>query len=135
MTSLALRAAVIACVLIVVAACTLPIRKVDSHDYGEGPSTGASMDQIKTTVESVATIRGWKLSNVQAGQFTGTRAWGGADSNKHNIVVDVVYNADTFSILYKDSKAMTYNGSSIHHTYNDMVLELQEGIQEAVSGL
>lgn len=130
-----IRTAVIACVLIGVAACTAPIQKVELNKYGYGPKAGTTMEQIKATIESVATSRGWKLNNMQSGQFTGLRAWGGPDNNKHNIVVDVVYDVKAFSIRYKNSKRMDYDGSSIHHTYNDMVVDLQEGIQAAVSKL
>lgn len=136
MSSSTLRAAAVACALTLVTACFTPmIKKVESSDYGNGPRAGTTMKQIKATIEKVATTRSWTLSNASLGQFTGKRAWGGEDHNKHNIVVDVVYDLKTFSIRYKDSKRMKYDGSSIHPTYNYMILLLEEGIQEAVSKL
>lgn len=47
----------------------------------------------------------------------------------------MIYDEKSFSIRYKDSTNMTFNGSSIHHTYNDMVSTLQDHIKTNVSKL
>lgn len=119
-------------ILLLAAACTAPIHRVNSVGYGWGPAKGVTMAQVQKTVEETARNSGWALSDVKTGSFTAERQW---DANKHNIVVDVTYDLKTFSIAYKNSKQMGYSGTSIHHTYNDMVEELEGRIKTNVSKL
>ena len=118
--------------LILVAACAKPIHKVESKSYGWGPAKGVTLTQVQSTVEQTAKTLGWELSDVKPGSFVATRDW---DAHKHNVVVDVLYDLKKFSIRYKDSKQMGYSGSSIHHTYNDMVTTLEDHIKSNVSKL
>jgi len=118
--------------LALVAACGGEIHRVDSVGYGYGPQKGVTLAQMRAAIESSATGRGWRISNVKPGSFVAKRAWG---AGKHNIAVTVSYDPKTFSIRYKDSQAMGYDGRFIHHTYNDMVRELEESIQTSVSRL
>lgn len=119
-------------ILLLAAACTQPIKRIDNSNYGWGPQKGVTPAQIQSTVEKTAYGLGWELTDVKTGSFTARRAW---DGDKHNVVVDVVYDAKKFSIRYKNSKAMSYDGSSIHHTYNDMVETLRDTIKKNVSDL
>jgi hypothetical protein len=132
MTMTRLRLAAAFTLLLFAAACTAPLYKVNSKPYGWGPAKGVTMAQVQSTVEETAKHEGWTLSNVKTGSFTAERQW---DADKHNIVVDVVYDLQKFSIIYKDSKQMGYSGSSIHHTYNDMVQRLEDHIKTNVSKL
>jgi hypothetical protein len=119
-------------ILLLVAACTAPIHRVKSEPYGWGPAKGVTMAQVRKTVEQTAQNQGWTLSDVKAGSFTAERQW---QANKHNIVVGVTYGLKDFTIAYKGSKQMSYSGTSIHHTYNDMVERLEDGIKTNVSKL
>ena len=119
-------------ILLLAAACTQPIKKVEKSNYGWGPQKGVTLAQMQSTIEKTATGLGWQLSDVKTGNFTAKRSW---DGDKHNMAVDVLYDAKNFSIRYKDSKAMSYNGRSIHHTYNDMVAILQDTIKTNISTL
>lgn len=127
-----LRLAIASALLIVIAACSAPIHKVESKSYGWGPQKGVTMAQVQATVEKTALDWGWLLSNEKPGSFTATKTWGGG---KHSAVVDVIYNLKDFTIRYKDSKQLGYNGSTIHKTYNTMVTRLEENIKLNVSKL
>lgn len=118
--------------LLLAAACTKPMQKVEASSYGWGPQKGVTLAQMRSTIEKTAQDLGWQLSDVQPGSFTAKQEWG---ATKHNIVCGVVYDEKSFSIRYKDSKNMSFNGSSIHHTYNDMVTALRDNIKTNVSKL
>lgn len=117
---------------ILVAACTRPMHRVENSSYGWGPQKGVTLAQIQSAIEKTARDLQWELSDIKPGSFTAKRHWG---ATKHNIVVGVVYDRKAFSIRYKDSKNMSFDGSSIHHTYNDMVSTLQDHIKTNVSTL
>ena len=119
-------------ILLVSAACTRPIHQVEASSYGWGPKKGVTLAQMQKTIEKTARDLEWQLSDVKTGSFTARRDWG---ANKHNIVVDVLYDEKSFSIRYKNSKNMSYDGDSIHHTYNDMVSTLEDHIKKNISTL
>jgi hypothetical protein len=131
MTKTCLRLAV-AFAFLLVAACTAPLHKVHNKSYGWGPAKGVTIAQVQKTVEDTAKNLGWSLSDVKTGSFAAERQW---DADKHSVAVDVKYDLKNFSIVYKSSKQMSYSGSSIHHTYNDMVGTLEDHIKTNVSKL
>lgn len=116
-----------------IAACaTEQMHKVDKVDYGYYTKKSLTMEKVRTTIEQTATRNGWQLSDQKDGSFMGKREWGGG---KHNIVVDVIYDLRKFSINYRDSHQMRYDGSWIHNSYNRMVQKLEEDIMAAVNAL
>jgi hypothetical protein len=64
---------------------------------------------------------------------------------KHGVVVDISWNAETFSIIYKSSVNMDYadqargismqSGPVIHPSYNKWVASLRDSIQSELSRL
>jgi len=127
-----LRGVLVIGLLVAAAGCTQMVHRVDGSNYGYAARENLTLAEIKGPIESVAQSEGWTLSDIETGRFTAYREWGGG---KHNISVDVVYRTDSFDIRYKDSKALGYNGSAIHHSYNDFVKTLQASIQAAISKL
>lgn len=115
------------------AACaTEVIHKVDKVNYGYYSKTPLTMEKVRKTIELTAKRNGWLLSQEKDGHFIGKRVWGGG---KHNIVVDVIYDEQEFSIKYRDSYQMKYDGSWIHNTYNRMVQKLEGDIVASVTAL
>lgn len=119
-------------VLVLVAACSTRIHRVDSSLYGYGARENLTVTELKPAVERAATRLGWVLSDVKTGSFKGARRWGGG---KHSMVVEVVYRPKNFDIKYVDSKALSYGGTSIHHSYNDFVTKLEGEIKAIVAKL
>lgn len=119
-------------VLFVVAACSQGVHRVDSSGYGYAARGDLRLEEVRPVIERAATGRGWELSDVRADGYTARREWSGG---KHSIVIGVSYTPKIFSIDYKDSKLLGYTGTSIHHSYNDFVDELEAAIKVAVSGL
>jgi hypothetical protein len=116
-----------------VAACaTEAIHKVDKVNYGYYSKTPLTMEKVRNTIERTATRNGWQLSQQKDGFFVGKREWGGG---KHNIVIDVIYDVRAFSIKYRDSYQMKYDGSWIHNSYNRMVQKLEDDIVASVTAL
>ena len=120
------------CLLFVLGACAGPMHMVDAQGYGDGPKPGVTLAQVQSTIQKTAEAQRWQLSDIKTGSFVAKRSW---DANKHNIVVDVVYGLKDFSIRYKDSKQMGYDGNTIHRSYNRMVRDLESGIKANVSKL
>ena len=54
---------------------------------------------------------------------------------KRQVQVEIPYDRRTYSILYRESINMNYNGSSIHNNYTGWVQRLSAAINSRVSML
>lgn len=115
-----------------ISACSHSIHRVNEAQYGWNPPEDLTTEKVRDTIERTARTKGWAVSDEKLGSYTAKREWGGG---KHNIVVDVTYTGKNFSIEYKDSKLMGYNGTSIHQTYNQFVTQLEGAIGSDVASL
>jgi hypothetical protein len=50
-------------------------------------------------------------------------------------VVDIKYNTKTYSIIYKSSQNLDYDGKNIHSNYNGWIQRLNQAIQSQLSGI
>ena len=53
----------------------------------------------------------------------------------HKAVVDINYDHSKYSITYKDSENLKYDGTDIHRNYNNWVINLTNKIDANVSQL
>ena len=55
--------------------------------------------------------------------------------SRHFAEVEIPYTGDTYSIIYKDSRELDYNGKKqrIHRNYNKWVLNLSDSIQRRLA--
>lgn len=91
---------------------------------------GATLSQISKAMKVAGAQLGWQLRDVSPGQMVGTLA-----VRKHVAKVDIVHDKKTYSIRYKDSINLKYDGATIHNNYNGWVQNLQKAIQAQVLAL
>ena len=53
----------------------------------------------------------------------------------HTAIVDITYDTRTYSIKYKDSTNLGYDGRNIHSNYNGWIENLDKGIQTQLVNL
>ena len=70
--------------------------------------------------EGVATSKPAKLDDVRTGNVA---------------EVDIAYTTTTYSINYKDSRGLDYDGSNIHSNYNGWVQKLDRAIARQLATL
>ncbi len=66
---------------------------------------------------------GWQMKKVQPGYIIAT-----LNLRKHMAQVDINYSRTKYSIFYKDSHEMRYDGTNIHANYNSWVQNLEKKI-------
>ena len=73
--------------------------------------------------------KGWQISKQKEGLLIGTFV-----IKTHRATVEIPYNANEYSIIYKDSENLRYNpkNNTIHPRYNKMVLNLVRFINQAL---
>lgn len=95
----------------------------------EDAAVVASTENVSASDVQKAIMRagaglGWVMKNSGKGKIVGTLIL-----RKHVAVVDIDYSAKSYSIRYKDSQNLDYDGTNIHSNYNGWIQRLNSGIQ------
>ncbi|HEC30312.1 MAG TPA: hypothetical protein ENI65_12065 [Gammaproteobacteria bacterium] len=93
-------------------------------------SKGVALDNITKAIVRAGIALGWNMRVVKPGHIEATLYL-----RTHMAKVDVTYNNKDYSIKYKDSKNLDYDGTQIHSNYNGWVSNLSNGINAQLSGL
>ena len=90
------------------------------------PAVGQKLSaaQVKLAIQRAATTLGWQIKEVQPFLLEGTLTL-----RKHMAQVNIPYSAQRYSIVYKDSKNLDYDGTQIHKNYNGWVENLDKAIK------
>ena len=84
----------------------------------------ATMESVQNAIVQAGLGLGWRMEPKAPGAITGV-----LDLRTHHAVVDVTYDTKTYSIKYKDSTNLGYDGKNIHNNYNGWVENLDKAIR------
>lgn len=119
----------LAVLLVTIIGCrATPIRSVN-----QAPVTASgkySLKDVKKGIVQAGQSLGWGMKSVKSGVIIGT-----IFVRNHMAKVEIKYNKKNFSILYKDSAGLKYDGVNIHKNYNSWVTNLERRINSQLSGL
>lgn len=90
------------------------------------PSGGQKLtaEQVKIAIQRAGATLGWQIKEVQPFLMEGT-----ITLRNHMAQVNIPYSAQRYSIVYKDSRDLNYDGKNIHSNYNGWVQNLDKGIK------
>jgi len=88
----------------------------------------SSMEDIKKAITRAGAGLGWNIREVAPGQLEGTLYL-----RKHMAKVDIPYSKDSYSIVYKESDNLRYDGEKIHSNYNGWIQNLDKAIKTQIS--
>lgn len=112
--------------LLFLAACrSAPVHNVESATFGMPDSL--TMEQAKSAIVRGGASLGWQMREEAPGHLIGTLT-----IRAHKAVVDINYDSKNFSITYKDSRNLRYDGTNIHSNYNGWISNLVNAIQTQV---
>jgi hypothetical protein len=69
-------------------------------------------------------VHGWVMTSVQPGELAGRLSL-----RNHVAIVDITYDAKSFSIKYKDSENLDHADGDIHRNYNGWIGNLEREIR------
>ena len=81
-------------------------------------------DQVKLAIQRAGATLGWQIKEVQPFLLQGTLIL-----RDHVAEVNIPYSAQRYSIVYKDSQNLQYDGKMIHTNYNGWVQNLDKAIK------
>jgi len=110
------------------AGCTIaPIYNVPNAPVSTS-KPNANLDDVGKAIVRAGTALGWNMQVTKPGQILGT-----LNLRSHEAIVDVNYSQTSYSINYKDSKNLNYDGTNIHKNYNGWIQNLDRGIKAQLS--
>ncbi|RJF37410.1 hypothetical protein [Pseudoalteromonas gelatinilytica] len=111
--------------LLTLSACStsVPIRNFDANPVPQMVSGKHDLESIKTNILKACMKLGWTCRSDTEGQILGK-----LDIRKHQLRVDITFNEQEYSIDYKDSINLDYNGKKIHRQYINWVTNLMRNI-------
>ena len=125
-------AAVVASVLVLLAVgcrAAIPVYNVtDTPVAASKPNP--NLDEVGKAIQRAGVALGWQMKETKPGHMLGTLVL-----RKHVAVVDVNYSVKSYSIRYKDSTELGYDGQNIHPNYNGWIQNLDKGIRAQLSVL
>lgn len=124
-----LRVLFLATVVALLAACAEPIYNVKDAPVTTNLSS-PSLDDVTQAIRRAGAALGWQMKEETPGHIVGTLSL-----RKHVATVDITYNLTDFSIQYRDSTNLDYDGTTIHRNYNGWIHNLENGIKVQLTAL
>ena len=112
-------------VLVLFGACATnqPVFNVTQAPVSANKSN-PSLDEIRQAIVRAGAGLGWQMSADRPGHITGR-----LPLRTHVAVVDVDYTQTLYSIKYRESTNLDYDGSNIHRNYNGWIQNLDRAIK------
>ena len=125
------RLAILGGVLLFVACTAAPIMNVQNAPVNISKSN-ATLEDVSKAIIRAGIGLGWQMTPQKPGVMQGRLAL-----REHVAVVDIKYNNKSYSIDYKDSTNLNYDGAQqkIHRNYNGWVQNLDKAIQAQLAAL
>ena len=103
------------------------IRNVESQPLISS-SESVKLDNVTKAIQRAGASLGWAMRVMKPGHIEGT-----LNLRKHMAKVDIMYDAKNYSIKYKDSAELGYDGTQIHKNYNSWISNLNSNIQKQMA--
>lgn len=88
------------------------------------------LGDVRGAILQAGASQGWQMKIVRPGLIVGTLY-----VRDHMAQVEIPYDRNTYSILYRDSSNLGYDGVNIHSNYNGWVQRLSAAINARLSVL
>jgi hypothetical protein len=122
-------AASVLVLLLVGCRASVPVYNVTDAPVAASKPNPTLEDVGKAILRAGGTL-GWQMKETKPGQILGTLYL-----RTHMAVVDVNYTTKSYSIMYKDSTDLNYDGTNIHANYNGWIQNLDKAIRAQLSNL
>ncbi|MDX5374416.1 MAG: hypothetical protein LPK43_01315 [Gammaproteobacteria bacterium] len=110
--------------LVVLAGCrTATVYNVNEAPVNMTKSNYTASDVRQAIVQAGARL-GWQMKEIQPGLILGTLF-----IRDHMAQVEIPYDTNNYSIRYKDSSNLNYDGENIHSNYNGWIQNLDNAIR------
>ena len=107
-----------------------PVRNISAEPVVAHAGRAVSLDEVGKAILRAGGTLGWQMKLMEPGYIVGT-----LKLRSHVAVVDIRYTAKNYSITYKDSTNLNYDGTNIHNNYNGWISNLDRAIKTQLANL
>jgi hypothetical protein len=123
-------AIVVSTLVVFVSGCgTQPVYNVSNAPVAAS-KPNPTLEEVSKAIVRAGAALGWQMKETKPGHMLGTLYL-----RTHVAVVDIDYSVKSYSIRYKDSTDLNYDGTNIHRNYNGWIQNLDKGIRVQLSNL
>lgn len=118
--------------VILLAGCATPhpVRNITAEPVVTPAGRAVSLDEVGKAILRAGGTLGWQMKQVEQGYILGT-----LKLRSHVAIVDIRHTTKNYSITYKDSTNLDYDGTSIHRNYNGWIANLDRAIKAQLVNL
>ncbi|MES2563578.1 MAG: hypothetical protein V4637_12710 [Pseudomonadota bacterium] len=109
--------------LLVGGCATQPVMNVTQSSIASRKAN-LGVDEVRQSILTAGSRLGWEMRVDRPGHITGRFL-----VRNHAAIVDIDYTPTNYSIKYRDSINLDYDGSNIHRGYNRWIQNLDQAIQ------
>ncbi len=125
MRSAGLQAVLVGLAAAALVGCTnQPIYAVSEAPVETFDGRPVTMAEVEQAIARAGAALGWRTHLAEPGLIVASYRWRG-----YTAVVQVAFGTKTFSITYRNSANLNYDGTNIHRTYNDWIRRLETSIR------
>lgn len=112
-------------VMVMISGCMrmAPLKNVTDSAITTGSEKSGSLMELGEAVIRAGSSLGWRMQRSKPGHIVGTLFLG-----SQMAAVDITFNEDTYSITYKNSSNLKYDGTEIYRNYNGWIKRLDDEI-------
>ena len=130
MSKLLIRLLLVSLASTVVIGCrlTYPVHNVDNVAIVSTVGKRLTHDQVKEAITHAGAGLGWKIRESVPGHIVATLY-----VRNQMAMVDIRYNVSSYSITYRHSDELNYDGINIHQNYNSWIQNLKREINNQIN--
>ena len=120
----------VVCLVVAAVGCG-KLHTLRNYENEPMPQTNAKLTEakIKDAIVRAATAQGWKVVPEAGPNLRATKY---LRDSKHMGAVKISFTDKEYSIVYADSINLKYRKGMIHPSYNTMVLELKQAVDQEI---
>ena len=125
-----IRNILVACLIVLLSACvkTEPLYDVENEVIVTGSGNVPTIDQVRAVILQAVLKKGWRIAEEAPNNFEATLSKG-----RKIVRITISFTTTEYSIRYKSSQNLLYDGSVIHRRYNDWIEGLRKKINIGLS--
>ena len=107
-----------------------PVHNIAAEPVVGPDGRAVTMEEVGKAIVRGGTAMGWEMKKMEPGYIVGT-----LKLRTHVAIVDIRYTPKSYSVTYKDSVNLNYDGANIHNNYNGWIQNLDKAIKAQLATL
>ena len=109
---------------------TQPVYNIIDKPIVSGSGKPLTLEQVANALAAAARYKNWSVAEAEEGYLRAQ-----IHVRQHFAAIDIRYTNDTYSITYRDSEVLKYDGTKIHRNYNKWIKLIEKAADQNFASL